>query len=208
MLRRIFGPKREEVSGSWRKLHNDELHKFYTLLNMVGRSRRMSWGRHTTRTGEIILKCTTSIGIALGYGLNDRRFESREGLGIFLFTTASRPALSPTQPPIQWVAGALSLGVKRPVGEADHPPKLMRGAIPPLPQYAFMAWCSVKAQHNFICTFFFYPAWKIEEYKHLNLADMQLFLTIDSNGPCWIWTRITNMMDVRYKIGTIKIQRV
>jgi hypothetical protein len=33
---------------------------------------------------------------------------------IFVFTTASRPALGPTQPPIQWVPGALSLGVKRP----------------------------------------------------------------------------------------------
>jgi hypothetical protein len=39
-------------------------------------------------------------------------------LGIFL-TTASRSALGPTQPPIQWVLGALSLGVKRPGREAD-----------------------------------------------------------------------------------------
>jgi hypothetical protein len=45
-------------------------------------------------------------GIALGYGLDDRYFESRQGLGIFLFTTASRPALGPTQFPIQWVRGA------------------------------------------------------------------------------------------------------
>jgi hypothetical protein len=54
------------------------------------------------------------LDIALGYGLDDRGFESREGLGIFLFTTASRLALGTTQPPIQWVPGALSLGVKRP----------------------------------------------------------------------------------------------
>jgi hypothetical protein len=47
-------------------------------------------------------------------------FDSRRGLGIFLFTTASRMALGPTQPPIQWVPGALSVGVKRPVREADH----------------------------------------------------------------------------------------
>jgi hypothetical protein len=43
-------------------------------------------------------------------------------VGIFLFTTASRTALGPTQPPIQWVLGALSLEVKRPGREADHSP--------------------------------------------------------------------------------------
>jgi hypothetical protein len=52
--------------------------------------------------------------------LDDREFECRQELGIFLFTTASRPALGPTQPSIQWVPGALSLGVKRPRGEADY----------------------------------------------------------------------------------------
>jgi hypothetical protein len=46
---------------------------------------------------------------------------SRRGLGIFLFTTASRTAVRLTQP-IQWVPGALSLGVKRPGREADHSP--------------------------------------------------------------------------------------
>jgi hypothetical protein len=49
-------------------------------------------------------------------------FESRQGLGIFLFATVYRPALEPTQPPIQWVPGALSLGVKRPGRESDHSP--------------------------------------------------------------------------------------
>jgi hypothetical protein len=49
-------------------------------------------------------------------------FNSRQGLQNFLFTTASRPALRPTQPPIQWVLGALSLGVKRPGRKSDHSP--------------------------------------------------------------------------------------
>jgi hypothetical protein len=44
------------------------------------------------------------------------------GLGIFLFTTASITVLGPTQLPIQWVTGALTLGVKRPGREADHSP--------------------------------------------------------------------------------------
>jgi hypothetical protein len=46
-------------------------------------------------------------GIALGYGLDDWGFDSRQRLGIFLFTTVSRPALGPTQTPIHWVLGAL-----------------------------------------------------------------------------------------------------
>jgi hypothetical protein len=50
------------------------------------------------------------------------RFDSRRWIGIFLFTIASRTSQGPTQPPIQWVQGALSLGVKRPGRETDHSP--------------------------------------------------------------------------------------
>jgi hypothetical protein len=57
-----------------------------------------------------------------GYGLDDQGFESRQGLGIFLFTTASRPALGLIQPPIQWVPRVLTLGIKRPGREANHSP--------------------------------------------------------------------------------------
>jgi hypothetical protein len=60
--------------------------------------------------------------MAVGYGPDDRRFESRHGLEIFLFTTASRPAFGLTQPPMQWVRGVLSLGVTRSGREADHTP--------------------------------------------------------------------------------------
>jgi hypothetical protein len=56
--------------------------------------------------------------------------------------------VGPTQPPILWVPGALSLRIKRSGREVDQSPPSstevrMSGAIPPLPQYAFMAWCSV-----------------------------------------------------------------
>jgi hypothetical protein len=52
----------------------------------------------------------------------DLGFDSLWGPGIFLFTTASRSALEPTQPPIQWAPRAISLGVKRPEREAGHSP--------------------------------------------------------------------------------------
>jgi hypothetical protein len=59
---------------------------------------------------------------ATGWTIEVLGFDSRRGLVIFLFNTASRTALEPTQPPIQWVPGALSLGVKQADREADHSP--------------------------------------------------------------------------------------
>jgi hypothetical protein len=51
--RRIFGPKRVE-DGSWRKLHNDELHSLYSSPNIVRaiKLRRMRWAGHVARMGE------------------------------------------------------------------------------------------------------------------------------------------------------------
>jgi hypothetical protein len=53
VLRRIFGPKREE-DGSWRKLHNDELHSLYSSPNIVRviKSRRMRWAGHVAHMEE------------------------------------------------------------------------------------------------------------------------------------------------------------
>jgi hypothetical protein len=53
VLRKIFGPKREE-DGSWRKLHNDELHSPYSSPNIVRviKSRRMRWAGHVARRGK------------------------------------------------------------------------------------------------------------------------------------------------------------
>jgi hypothetical protein len=52
VLKKIFGPKREE-DGSWRKLHNDELHKLYSSSNIVRviKSRGMGWAGHVARMG-------------------------------------------------------------------------------------------------------------------------------------------------------------
>jgi hypothetical protein len=54
MLRRVFGPKRDEVTGGWRKLHNEELHDLYSLPSIIRiiKSRRMSWAGHVAQMGE------------------------------------------------------------------------------------------------------------------------------------------------------------
>ena len=53
-MRRVFGPKREEVTGEWRKLHNVELSDLCSLPNIVRvvKSRRIRWAGHVARMGE------------------------------------------------------------------------------------------------------------------------------------------------------------
>jgi hypothetical protein len=54
VLRRIFGPKTHEVTGDWRKLHNETLHNLYSSPNIIRniKSRRMRWAEHVARMGE------------------------------------------------------------------------------------------------------------------------------------------------------------
>jgi len=54
VLRRLFGPKRDEVTGEWRKLHNEELNDMYCSPNIVRviKSRRMRWAGHVARVGK------------------------------------------------------------------------------------------------------------------------------------------------------------
>jgi hypothetical protein len=53
VLRRIFGPKRDGVTGGWRKLHNEELHNLYSSPSIIRiiKSRRMRWAGHVARIG-------------------------------------------------------------------------------------------------------------------------------------------------------------
>jgi hypothetical protein len=55
VLRRIFGPKRDEVTGGWRKPHNEELHGLHSSPSIVRviKARRMRWAGHVARMGEV-----------------------------------------------------------------------------------------------------------------------------------------------------------
>jgi hypothetical protein len=55
VLRRILGPKRDEVTGGWRKLHNEELHGLHsspTIFRVI-KARRIRWVGHVARMGEV-----------------------------------------------------------------------------------------------------------------------------------------------------------
>jgi hypothetical protein len=54
VLRRIFGPKRDEATGDWRRLHNEELNDFYSSPNIIRviKSRKLRWAGHAARMGE------------------------------------------------------------------------------------------------------------------------------------------------------------
>jgi len=102
--------------------------------------------------GRYSLFCSIWSSYKTDYELDDRGFESWQRLRIFPFTTFS-PALGPTQPPIQRLTGALSLGVKLPGCEVDHSlPSCSEirnawGYTSTLP-YVFTSWYSVKHRLN------------------------------------------------------------
>jgi len=64
VLRRIFGPRRDEVTGEWRRLHNEELNDLYSSPNIVRviKSRRMRWAGHVARMGEERGACRVLVG--------------------------------------------------------------------------------------------------------------------------------------------------
>jgi hypothetical protein len=66
VLRRIFGPKRDEVTGGWRKLHNEELHNLFSspsIIRMI-KSSMMRWAGHVARRGKR--------GMHIGYWLESQ----------------------------------------------------------------------------------------------------------------------------------------
>jgi hypothetical protein len=108
------------------------------------------------------------------------------GWVIFLSTTASRPALGPTPPPIQWVLAAPSLDVKRPGREADHsPPSSVEvnnaWSYTPTPTISLMAWCSVKASYLFRVTLTF---WRAETIGRRSQSSKNFSSTRKLTGNC------------------------
>jgi hypothetical protein len=82
VLRRILGPKRDEVTGEWRKLHNEELHNLYSSPDIIRqiKSRRMMWAAHVARVGEEIKVYKVLVGKPEGkrsLGRPRRRWEDR-----------------------------------------------------------------------------------------------------------------------------------
>jgi hypothetical protein len=79
VLRRIFGPKREEATGEWRRLHNEELNDLYSSnIIRVIKSRRMRWAGHVARMGQKRGACRILVGRAEGrrpLGRPRRRWE-------------------------------------------------------------------------------------------------------------------------------------
>jgi hypothetical protein len=135
-------------------------HKIAIQLHLVAESCTICGSRSRRPVRKLLdtPSYQAGTGIALRYSAELLAgwsgFESRQRPGIFFFTTASRPALGPTQPPVQLVPGALSLGVKRPGREHDHSPPSSAEvknawSYTSTPQNAFIAWYSVKAQGQF-----------------------------------------------------------
>jgi hypothetical protein len=80
VLRRIFGPKGDEVTGEWRKLHNGELHNLYSSPGIIRqiKLRRMRWAGHVARLGEGRNVCRVLVGKPEGkrpLGRTRRRWE-------------------------------------------------------------------------------------------------------------------------------------
>jgi hypothetical protein len=79
VLRRIFGPKRDEVTRGWRKLHNEEIHNLYSspsIIRMI-KSRRMRGAGHVARMGERRNACRILVGKSEGrrpFGIPIRRW--------------------------------------------------------------------------------------------------------------------------------------
>jgi hypothetical protein len=82
VLRRIFGPKRDETTGEWRKLQSGELHNLYSSTDIIRqiKSRRLRWAGHVARIGEGRNVYRVLVGKPGGkYHLKDQGVDGRMG---------------------------------------------------------------------------------------------------------------------------------
>jgi hypothetical protein len=109
VLRRIFGPKRDEVTGESRKLHNEELHILYLSTNIIRqiKSRRMRWAGHEIHMREEI-KCTVFWwgGLKERDHLEDQGIYGRMGSEWILGRLAGRCRVDPVGSEYGLVAGS------------------------------------------------------------------------------------------------------
>jgi hypothetical protein len=87
VLRRIFGPKRDEVTGGWRKVHNEELHGLYSSPSIITviKARRMRWAGHVARMREVRGAYNILVGRPEGrrpLGRPRRRWEDNTGMDL------------------------------------------------------------------------------------------------------------------------------
>jgi hypothetical protein len=87
VLRGIFGPKRDKVTGGWRKLHNEELHGLYSSPSIVRviKARRIRWAGHVARMGEVRGAYNILVGRPEGrrsLGRPRRRWEDNIGMDL------------------------------------------------------------------------------------------------------------------------------
>jgi hypothetical protein len=108
VLRKIFGPKREE-DGSWRKLHNDELHDLYSSPNIVRviKSRRMRWAGQVARMGKGRGAYRVSVGRPEGkrpLGRRRRRWEDNIKMDVREIGIDGANLIQLAQDSVQWRA--------------------------------------------------------------------------------------------------------
>jgi hypothetical protein len=116
-----------KFKGRWRKHRVETWNRNLRIRNKSAYHSPNCQVHHPPFCFSTITRCgsrVSVVGIATGYGLDDRGVGVRvpEWVKNFLFSTSSRPALGSIQPHIQWVLVALSLGVKRPEREVDQLP--------------------------------------------------------------------------------------
>jgi hypothetical protein len=149
------------------------------MLNYyVRETRKFKW--NFTKWLRSFKSRDSSVGIALGYGLDSQgsRVWCPAGAGKKFFSTVSRTALGPIQPRIQWVPGTFSLGVKRPGREADHSPSSRAEVKEWVQLYLHSpnkpSWCGAQVNHRDSFTFTFTYTLSVD-------------LKIDFPAP-WYWS--------------------